>query len=110
MIMLIIILYFMSSVYSTNELIGSPSVMFDLLQTAAMKRPIYGSQDGSYLTMKSSYVLIFSVIQLCSGLGTVFLDQGYWQRAIASRPTSAVRATSWEGWLGLPSHSDLLRL
>ncbi|QKX57670.1 uncharacterized protein TRUGW13939_04788 [Talaromyces rugulosus] len=103
-IMLIIILYFMFSVYSTNDLIGSPSAMFDLLQTAAMKRPIDGNQDGSYLTMKSNYALIFGVIQLCSGLGTVFLDQGYWQRAIASRPTTAVRAYIMGGlaWFAIP--------
>ncbi|KAF7117687.1 hypothetical protein CNMCM5793_006810 [Aspergillus hiratsukae] len=103
-IMLIIILYFMFSVYSTNELIGSPSAMFDLLQKAAVQRPIDGNQDGSYLTMKSNYALVFGVIQLCSGLGTVFLDQGYWQRAIASRPTTAVRAYIMGGlaWFAIP--------
>ncbi|RLL94798.1 hypothetical protein CFD26_104593 [Aspergillus turcosus] len=103
-IMLIIILYFMFSVYSTNELIGSPSAMFDLLKTAAVQRPVHGNQDGSYLTMKSNYALIFGVIQLCSGLGTVFLDQGYWQRAIASRPTTAVRAYIMGGmaWFAIP--------
>lgn len=90
--MLIIILYFMFSIYSTNELIGSPSAMFDLLQMAAVQRLINSNQDGSYLTMKSNYALVFSVIQLCSGLGTMFLDQGYWQRAIASRLMTAVRA------------------
>jgi len=35
--------------------------------------------------------LVFGVIQLCSGNGTVYLDQAYWQRAIASRPTTAIR-------------------
>jgi len=57
-----------------------------------MKRPVEGNQDGSYLTLKSNYGVIFGVIQLCLGMGIVFLDQGYWQRAIASRPTTAVRA------------------
>ncbi|KAJ6038854.1 hypothetical protein N7460_007571 [Penicillium canescens] len=103
-IMLIVILYFMFSVYSTNDLVGSPSAMFELLQTAAVKRPVDGNLDGSYLTMKSNYGLIFGVIQLCSGLGTVFLDQGYWQRAIASRPTTAVRAYIMGGlaWFAIP--------
>jgi Na+/proline symporter len=102
--MLIVILYFMFSVYSTNDLVGSPSAMFELLQTAAVKRPVDGNLDGSYLTMKSNYGLIFGVIQLCSGLGTVFLDQGYWQRAIASRPTTAVRAYIMGGlaWFAIP--------
>ncbi|KAJ5601489.1 hypothetical protein N7510_011023 [Penicillium lagena] len=103
-IMLSIILYFMFSVYSTNELIGSPTKMFELLQKAALERPVSGNTDGSYLTMKSNYALIFGVIQLCSGLGTVFLDQGYWQRAIASRPTTAVRAYILGGmaWFAVP--------
>lgn len=79
-IVMIVILYFMFSVYSSNPLIGSCSEMYDLLKAAALKRPVEGNTDGSYLTMKSNYGLIFGVIQLCSGMGTVFLDQGYWQR------------------------------
>ncbi|KAF8221796.1 Na+/solute symporter [Tricholoma matsutake] len=103
-ILMIIILYFMFQVYATNELIGSPSKMYDLLVAAAIERPVAGNQDGSYLTLKSNYALIFGVIQLCSGLGTVFLDQGYWQRAIASRPTTAVRAYIMGGiaWFAIP--------
>lgn len=89
---MLIIMYFMFSVYTSNALIGSPSVMFDLLAKASISRPVDGNQEGSYLTLKSNGALIFAVIQLCSGMGTVFLDQGYWQRAIASRPTTAVRA------------------
>lgn len=54
--------------------------------------------------MKSNFGLIFGVIQLCSGLGTVFLDQAYWQRAIASRPKTAVRAYILGGlaWFAIP--------
>ncbi|TVY27571.1 Urea active transporter [Lachnellula hyalina] len=103
-IVMIIILYFMFSVYTSNALIGSPSAMFDLLKKASIARPVKGNQDGSYLTLKSNYGLIFGVIQLCSGMGTVFLDQGYWQRAIASRPTTAVRAYVMGGmaWFAIP--------
>lgn len=104
LILMIIIIYFMFSVYATNDLIGSPSRMYDLLKAASIERPVAGNQDGSYLTLKSNYGLIFAVIQLCSGLGTVFLDQGYWQRAIASRPTTAVRAYIMGGfaWFAIP--------
>lgn len=44
------------------------------------------------------------MIQLCSGSGTVFLDQAYWQRAIASRPSTAVRAYILGGlaWFAIP--------
>jgi len=101
---MIIILYFMFSAYATNAQIGSPAAMYQLLKQAALKRPVSGNQDGSYVTMKSNFALIFGIIQLCSGSGTVFLDQAYWQRAIASRPTTAVRAYILGGlaWYAIP--------
>jgi Na+/proline symporter len=101
---MVIILYFMFEVYSQSALIGSPGQMFELLKKAAIKRPVEGNQDGSYVTMKSNFALIFGIIQLCSGSGTVFLDQAYWQRAIASRPTTAVRAYILGGlaWFAIP--------
>ncbi|KAJ9300559.1 hypothetical protein DTO271G3_1723 [Paecilomyces variotii] len=103
-ILMIIILYFMFTTYTSSDLIGSPSEMYELLKEASIKRPVAGNTDGSYLTLKSNYGLIFGVIQLCSGMGTVFLDQGYWQRAIASRPSSAVRAYIMGGfaWFAIP--------
>lgn len=78
--------------------------MYNLLKEAALKRPVSGNQDGSYVTMKSNFALVFGVIQLCSGSGTVFLDQAYWQRAIASRPFTAVRAYILGGlaWYAIP--------
>ncbi|KAL1303090.1 hypothetical protein AAFC00_006533 [Neodothiora populina] len=104
LILMIIILYFMFNAYATNDLIGSPGEMFELLQKAAEQRPVKGNHGGSYLTLKSNYGLIFGVIQLCSGSGTVFLDQAYWQRAIASRPTTAVKAYLLGGiaWFAIP--------
>lgn len=94
----------MFDVYTRNPLIGSPRAMFDLLQQASSLRPVDGNESGSYLTLKSNYALVFAVVQLCSGMGTVFLDQGYWQRAIASRPTTAVRAYILGGfaWFAIP--------
>ena len=104
LILMIIILYFMFVTYATSSQIGSTSAMYRLLKDAALKRPVSGNQDGSYLTMKSNFALVFGVIQLCSGSGTVFLDQAYWQRAIASRPTTAVRAYILGGlaWYAIP--------
>ncbi|KAK5134039.1 hypothetical protein LTR08_007044 [Meristemomyces frigidus] len=104
LILMVIILYFMFNAYATNPLIGSPSAMYDLLKEAAIKRPVAGNAGGSYMTLKSNYALIFGIIQLCSGSGTVFLDQAYWQRAIASRPTTAVRAYILGGlaWFAIP--------
>lgn len=78
--------------------------MYRLLREAAIERPVSGNQDGSYTTLKSNFALVFGIIQLCSGSGTVFLDQAYWQRAIASRPTTAVRAYILGGlaWFAIP--------
>ena len=78
LILMVIILYFMFEVYSQSALIGSPAQMFELLKKAAVKRPVAGNEKGSYTTMKSNFALIFGIIQLCSGSGTVFLDQAYW--------------------------------
>jgi Na+/proline symporter len=52
LILMVIILYFMFQVYAGDELIGSPSKMFDLLKKAANLRPVEGNMDGSYLTLK----------------------------------------------------------
>ncbi|KAL4993226.1 Sodium:solute symporter family-domain-containing protein [Aspergillus recurvatus] len=88
-IVMVIILYFMFDVYTRNELIGSPSQMYDLLKAAAVKRPVGGNIEGSYVTLKSNSGLVFG---------------GYWQRAIASRPTTAVRAYIMGGlsWFAIP--------
>ncbi|CAO2648950.1 Nn.00g098990.m01.CDS01 [Neocucurbitaria sp. VM-36] len=104
LILMIIILYFMFNAYAVSPLIGSPGEMYDLLKKAGSQRPIDGNKDGSYLTLKSNYGLVFGVIQLCSGSGTVFLDQAYWQRAIASKPSTAVRAYILGGlaWFAIP--------
>ena len=101
---MVVILYFMFSAYATSPQIGSPSTMYQLLKEAAIKRPVAGNEGGSYMTMKSNFALVFGIIQLCSGSGTVFLDQAYWQRAIASRPTTAVRAYILGGlaWFAIP--------
>lgn len=104
LILMVVILYFMFSAYTTNPLLGSPGEMYSLLKQAAVSRPVEGNEQGSYLTMKSNYALVFGVIQLCSGSGTVFLDQAYWQRAIASRPDTAVKAYLLGGmaWFAIP--------
>ncbi|EOA89160.1 hypothetical protein ACJQWK_09588 [Exserohilum turcicum] len=104
LILMIIILYFMFNAYAISPLIGSPGDMYDLLKKAGSQRPVAGNHDGSYITLKSNFGLIFGVIQLCSGSGTVFLDQAYWQRAIASKPSTAVRAYLLGGiaWFAIP--------
>ncbi|KAH7929342.1 Na+/solute symporter [Leucogyrophana mollusca] len=104
LILMILILYFFFYTYSEAELIGGFEGMYRLLQQASVERPVAGNQDGSYLTLKSNYGLVFMIIQITGGFGTVMLDQGYWQRAIASEAKTAVRAYLMGGiaWFAVP--------
>ncbi|KAI0736599.1 Sodium:solute symporter family-domain-containing protein [Fomitopsis betulina] len=104
LILMTIILYFYFYTYTEAELIGGFEGMYQKLQQAAIERPVAGNAGGSYLTLKSNYGLVFMVIQVFGGLGTVMLDQGYWQRAIASKAKTAVRAYLMGGvaWFAVP--------
>lgn len=59
---LIIIITFALTAYSTSDVLGSPSAVYDLLVKAAEDHPVEGNKDGSYLTFKSSGGGIFFVI------------------------------------------------
>lgn len=90
LILLIIIAMFSLTAYSTSDIIGSPSKMFELLQEATKSHPVVGNQDGSYLTMRSSDGIKFFVINIVGNFGTVFLDNGYYNKAIAASPVHAL--------------------
>merc|ERR1719375_564027 len=47
---------------------------------------VEGNKDGSYLTMISGGGLMFGIINIVGNFGTVFVDQSYWQSAIAAKP------------------------
>ncbi|CAJ1955665.1 unnamed protein product [Cylindrotheca closterium] len=66
--------------------------------------PVDGNRDGSYLTMISSGGLMFGIINIVGNFGTVFVDQSYWQSAIAARPKSAARGYLLGGicWFAIP--------
>ncbi|GAA6020371.1 hypothetical protein JCM11491_000328 [Sporobolomyces phaffii] len=100
----VIILFFMFQVYATNDKIGSITKMYEGLKQAAIDYPIEDNLEGSYLTFRSKSGLIFMVINLCTNLGTVGNDQAYWQRAIASQPSTAVKGYMLGGsaWLSIP--------
>jgi urea-proton symporter len=54
--------------------------------------------------MRSKNGLIFGVINIVGNFATVFQDQAYWQRAIASRPGTTVKAYLLGGlaWFAIP--------
>lgn len=66
--------------------------------------PVSGNRDGSYLTMLSSGGLMFGIINIVGNFGTVFVDQSYWQSAIAAKPTSASKGYLLGGivWFSIP--------
>lgn len=65
---------------------------------------VEGNNGGSYLTMLSSDGLMFGIINIVGNFGTVFVDQSYWQSAIAARPASAARGYLLGGicWFAIP--------
>jgi urea-proton symporter len=88
--LLIIILIFAFTTYATSATLGSPSAVFDLLVTAASNHPVEGNAGGSYLTMRSQEGAIFFVINIVGNFGTVFCDNGYYNKAIAASPVHAL--------------------
>ncbi|KAG1842873.1 urea transporter [Suillus subalutaceus] len=99
-----IILTFVFTVYATSDYIGSISRMHYLLSEVSQISPVVGNAGGSYLTLRSENGLIFGVINLIGNFATVFQDQAYWQRAIASRPSTTVKAYLIGGlaWFAIP--------
>ncbi|KAF9787824.1 urea transporter [Thelephora terrestris] len=99
-----IIFVFVFTVYATSNKIGSISKMHELLTAAAEQAPVPGNAHGSYITMRSKNGLIFGVINVIGNFATVFQDQAYWQRAIASRPATCVKAYLLGGlaWFAIP--------
>lgn len=91
-------------VYATSEHVGSLDKFYELLERASEEMPIERNHEGSYLTFKSVDGLIFAIDLFVAGFSTVWLDQAYWQRAIASRPETSVRAYLLGGvaWYGIP--------
>ncbi|KAH9849395.1 urea transporter [Lenzites betulinus] len=99
-----IIFVFVYTVYATSDKIGSFSAMHELLTKASEAAPVDGNAHGSYLTMRSKNGLIFGIINVIGNFATVFQDQAYWQRAIASRPATCVKAYLLGGlaWFAIP--------
>jgi SSS family transporter len=66
--------------------------------------PIADNNEGSYLTMNSLGGLKFGIINIVGNFGTVFVDQSYWQSAIAAKPSSAHKGYLLGGlvWFTIP--------
>jgi len=116
-----VILTFVAMVFFISPVTGGIDGMYEKLAAAADLTPVmnptfsadgvvegdpstYGNAMGAYLTMASAGGLIFGVINIVGNFGTVFVDQAYWQRAIAAQPSSTVRGFLLGGmcWFSIP--------
>jgi Na+/proline symporter len=86
-----VVLVFVPSIYFVNPDLGGVVGMYQKLTEAASLRPVAGNSEGAYLTMASTGALVFGIINIVGNFGTIFVDQAYWQKAIAARPRSAVK-------------------
>ncbi|KAF8915022.1 hypothetical protein CPB85DRAFT_1375220 [Mucidula mucida] len=82
-ILFVIIYIFVFTAYGTSDVLGSPGC-----NHASSIR----NTGGSYVTMRSNAGVVFAGCTIAAGFSGVFCDQGYWQRAIASRPESTTKA------------------
>ncbi len=87
---------------------------FDETKNATFFKPgmyacgeVAGNEKGSYLTMISGDGLMFGLINIVGNFGTVFVDQSYWQSAIAARPESAAKGYFLGGYVSCSSASHL---
>lgn len=103
-IIFVVILTFVAAVYINQDITGGIEGMYDKLVEAAKLNPIEGNAAGAFLTMASIGGLMFGIINIVGNFGTVFVDQAYWQRAIAAKPTSTVKGFLLGGacWFAIP--------
>ena len=103
-IIFVVILTFVAAVYLNTNITGGVEGMYEKIVAAAEIRPVEGNAAGAFLTMASAGGLMFGIINIVGNFGTVFVDQAYWQRAIAAQPSSTVKGFLLGGacWFAIP--------
>eukprot|EP01025_Chloroclados_australasicus_P054480 TRINITY_DN645_c0_g1_i2.p1 TRINITY_DN645_c0_g1~~TRINITY_DN645_c0_g1_i2.p1 ORF type:complete len:669 (-),score=98.15 TRINITY_DN645_c0_g1_i2:461-2467(-) len=103
-IIYIVLCIFMFQVYATSADLGSIGKVYKNLGIVAAAEPIEDNKDGSFLTMFSEGGLIFGIINIIGNFGTVFVDQSYWQSAIAAKPSATYKGYILGGlcWFCIP--------
>ncbi|KAF7192697.1 putative urea active transporter 1 [Pseudocercospora fuligena] len=90
LVVMTVLFIFGFTAYATSDLLGSPGAGWEALTAAAERHPVDGNAQGSYLTMRSRDRGIFFLINITGNFATVFLDNGYWNKAIAASPVHAL--------------------
>jgi len=101
------LLIFLWKIYAGPSDIGSVDTMHENLICASHRQVAGGgswNQNGQYITMRSSGGLMFGIINTVGNFGTVFVDQSYWQGAIACKPSATYRGYLLGGmaWFAIP--------
>ena len=124
---------FMFKIYTTDPTLGSPTKVWNNLNIMNGIIPVDGNHPlGTMLTMKSHNgcapgaapaptrvrsraasalyslspppSLLFGIINIIGNFGTVFVDQAYWQGAIAAKPSATYKGYLLGGmcWFAIP--------
>lgn len=103
-IIYVALVIFIFTIYVTSDDLGSPSKVYENLRRVELFHPVENNRDGSYLTMLSLDGFIFGIINIVGNFGTVFVDQSYWQSAIAAKPSSTYKGYLLGGlvWFAVP--------
>ncbi|CCE72652.1 Piso0_000242 [Millerozyma farinosa CBS 7064] len=103
-VIVVIIMVFTFSAFATSDKLGSPGVVWEIVTKLAKENPREGNAGGSYLTMHSHSGGIFFVINIVGNFGTVFLDNGYFNKAFAANPAAALPGYIMGGlaWFAIP--------
>jgi SSS family transporter len=103
-ILLVILLTFAFTTYASGNVLGSTKIVYERLNALSAITPVPGNAGGSYLTMKSKDGAIFFVINIIGNFGTVFMDNGYYNKAIAASPVHALPGYIIGGlsWFAIP--------
>ncbi|PWN52362.1 Na+/solute symporter [Violaceomyces palustris] len=101
---LLIIVLFLVLKTITNEAIGSPGHLWELVISATGANPIAGNHNGSYLTMASLGATEFCILHTLGNFGLVVMDSSYWQKAYSADIAAAVPGYILGGvlYFGLP--------
>ena len=103
------LLIFLWKIYAGPSDIGSSDKMHGNLICASYRQEAGNADstwnhEGQYITMRSTGGLMFGIINTVGNFGTVFVDQSYWQGAIACKPSATYRGYLLGGmaWFAIP--------
>jgi urea-proton symporter len=99
------IIYVAMLIFLWKIYVGTGSdIVWENLMLASEKNPVLDNREGTYLTMWSTNGLIFGICNIVGNFGTVFVDNAYWQNAIAARPSGTYKGYLIGGiaWFCIP--------